>query len=70
MSEYWMRIIDTGAPWSWLALLCGSSFIGSAVILRKLGFTAVWKSLSCAFGTGVVSVILWYVSMPLFDPYW
>jgi hypothetical protein len=69
MSEYWMHIIDTGAPWSWIILLCGSSFIGSLLILRKPGFEAILKSLACAFGILVASVMLWFFSMPFFDAY-
>jgi hypothetical protein len=70
MSEYWMHIIDTGAPWSWIILLCGSSFIGSLLILRKTGFKAILKSLTCAFGILLASILLWFFSMPFFDPYW
>jgi hypothetical protein len=69
MSEYWMHIIDTGAPWSWIILLCGSSFIGSLLILRKHDVEAIMRSLACAVGILVASVILWFCSMPFFDPY-
>jgi hypothetical protein len=70
MSEHWMRIIDTGAPWSWIALICGSSFIGSLLILRRLGVVAVLKSLACAFGSLAAFVLLWFLSEPFFDSYW
>lgn|GEM_PF-5207989 len=35
VSEHWMRIIDIGAPWSWLAALFFSSYIASLSRLRK-----------------------------------
>ncbi len=69
MSEHWMHIIDTGAPWSWIILLCGSSFIGSLLLLRKPSFETIMKSLACALGILVASIILWFCSMPFFDPY-
>lgn len=69
MSEYWMHFIDIGAPWSWITLLCGSSFIGSLLILRKPVFAAILKSLTCALGILVAAATLWFFSMPFFDPY-
>jgi hypothetical protein len=35
MSEYWMHIIDLGAPWSWFGLLVGASYMFSLLPLRK-----------------------------------
>jgi hypothetical protein len=69
MSEYWMHIIDTGAPFSWIILLCGSSFIGSLLILRKLDTETVVRSSACAFVTLVAAGVLWFISMFHFDPY-
>jgi hypothetical protein len=35
ISEYWMHIIDWGAPLSWLGTLCAVSYIVSFLPLRK-----------------------------------
>jgi hypothetical protein len=70
MSESWMHIIDTGVPWSWVVLLCGSSFIGSVLILRECNVGAIMRSSACAVGALIASIILWFVSMPFFDPNW
>ena len=69
MSEYWMRIIDLGAPWSWFSVLFVVSYMVSFLPLRKHS-KAVAKSFvgpvitAPAFG-------LWIVFCTLkFDPFW
>ena len=35
MSDYWMHIIDEGAPWSWFIALSIASYIATLLRLRK-----------------------------------
>jgi lipopolysaccharide export LptBFGC system permease protein LptF len=67
VSEFWIRIIDMGAPWSWLVALVVASFTLSFRPLRK-DSRAVAKSL---IGPLVVGPAFWlwidFCSF-LFDP--
>jgi len=67
MSEYWMSVIDFGAPWSWLAVF----FLSSSFALRKKvsPIKFVMVSLAGAFATWMAFWVLWFFSMPFFDPY-
>lgn len=66
MTEFWMRIIDTGAPWWWLAVF----FISSFLALQNRVSHAALKSLGGATLTWMAFWILWFFSMPIFDPHW
>jgi hypothetical protein len=68
-SEFWMRIIDFGAPWSWLVVITVASFAVSFWPLRKDSMAAV-KSL---IGPLVVAPAfwLWIIFYAIkFDPSW
>lgn len=68
-SEHWMRVIDTGAPWTWLVSLCIISYVSPLLPIRKHS-QLVWKSLA-----GPVSAVpvfwLWIEFCNIkFDPFY
>jgi len=70
MSEYWMHVIDMGAPWSWIAMFFTSSFTASLLALRKPFTQALEAAFACALINLVAIFLLWFFSMPFLDPYW
>jgi hypothetical protein len=69
VSEFWMHVIDLGAPWSWLAVLTIASFAVSLLPLRK-DSSATVKSL---IGPIIVAPAfwLWIIFCAIkFDPFW
>ena len=69
MSENWMRIIDLGAPWSWLAILFTASFTVSFLPLRNQS-KAFTKSLVGPVIT-TPAFWLWVIFCAIkFDPFW
>ena len=68
-SEFWMHVIDLGAPWSWLAALTIASLAVSFWPMRKDSNAAI-KSL---IGPLVVSPAFWLWTIFCaikFDPFW
>ena len=69
VSEYWMRIIDLGAPWSWLTALFLVSYIASLLPLRKQS-QIIWKP----FAGPMVTLPLFYIWIKfcdiMFDPFY
>ena len=70
MSDYWMHIIDTGAPRSWIILLFLSAFVCSFLAVRKPVFEALILALVSAVIDCIAGFALWFISMPFFDPMW
>jgi hypothetical protein len=68
MSEYWMDVIDFCVPWSWFTVFFLSSSFARRKQVSPIKF--VVGSLAGAFGTWMAFCILWFFSMPFFDPYW
>ncbi|MGA2555677.1 MAG: hypothetical protein ABSG04_05330 [Verrucomicrobiota bacterium] len=66
-----MGIIDSGAPWSWLALFFITSLLAlrPQISLESLA-AVILKSLAGAFATWIAFWIIWFSSEPFFDPYW
>jgi hypothetical protein len=69
MSEDWTRIIDAGAPWTWLGALFGVSFMVSFWLLRKYP-KAVAKSLMGPLITLPVFLLWMFFCGIQRDPYW
>ena len=69
VSEFWMRVIDFGAPWSWLAEVLGVSYVCSYLALREHGSSAVWKSTFGAIVTTLFTVMAVMFSAPFYDPF-
>lgn len=68
-SEYWMHIIDVGAPWSWFGALVAASFAVSFWQLRKLS-KGVVKSM---IGPVITAPAFWLwiiFCAAKFDPNW
>ena len=69
MSERWMRIIDTGAPWSWFIALFVGSYIASMLSLHKIP-KMIFKSLLGPMIT-VPVFCLWIIFCEFwFDPFY
>jgi hypothetical protein len=66
ISEHWLHFIDAGVPWSLLAVF----FVSSLVALRKHSskVEVALGSLAGAVLTWIAFLILWFFTMPFFDP--
>ena len=54
MSDFWMRIIDVGVPYSWFVALFAASYLASFFRLRK----GSWAALKAAVPPSVAA--LWF----------
>jgi hypothetical protein len=69
ISEYWMHIIDLGAPWSWHVVLFIVSYAASAFALRKHSMVVVES-----FSGPVITALMFYFWVGFcaikFDPFY
>ena len=68
ISEYWMHVIDRGAPWTWFGALLAISFVVSFLTLRRSP-----KSIGKSFiGPAITLPVFWcwiIFCAFLFDPF-
>jgi hypothetical protein len=69
VSEYWMHIIDLGAPWSWLGALIVVSFIVSFLSLREHSKAVVKSFVGPVITASAFCLWIGFCAIK-FDPLW